>query len=703
MIFTSLTTIAVCALAVVQGAPTSNERSWEEAYAKAESVVNQMSLEQKVGLATGMGWENTLCVGQTFESKSPDFPSLCLQDGPLGTRFASNGTAGVSGINAAATFDRQLMHKRAEIIGKESRDKGVHAQLGPSVDIFRAPTGGRGWEAFGEDPYLQGIAASEYVKGVQSQNVIATAKHFLLNNQETNRTTSNSDTDDRTLHEIYAWPYARMIEAGLTSVMCSYNLYEDVHTCESDKLLNQILKKDLDFKGFVMSDWGATHSTVASVNGGLDMTMPGDIVMGDGLSYYGKNLTAAVERGDVPEERVTDMALRIAAAHYKVGQDKDFPEISLKSFDRANEPEVVVTSDEHIKFVRDIGAASLVLLSNNDSILPISSENLNKIAIVGSDAGPPSGWGSGSVDFPYIVTPTEGISKRAGESVEVVHTYNDWDTDAAAELAKDADIAFVFSKAPAGEEYLLVDGNNDRKNMTLWNNGDNLIQAVADANKNTVVVIHSTGPVLMPWIDHENIKAVVWPGLPGQETGNSLADVLFGDVNPSGRLPYTIAKNEEDYAAHISPEYNIEYTEKLALGYRHFDANDIEPLFAFGYGLSYSTFEYEKIKINTNRGKDDILATATAFVKNTGDVDGAEVPQAYISFPESAGEPPKVLRGFERVFIKAGQQTKVTFEFKKMDLSIWTEESGWTVPEGEYTVHVGSSSRDIHQTATFSL
>ncbi|KAI9274730.1 glycoside hydrolase superfamily [Phascolomyces articulosus] len=728
MIFSSLTTIAVCALAgLTQGAPTTNLRSWEEAYAKAESVVSQMSIEQKVGLATGMGWEKTLCVGNTYASEDPYFPSLCLQDGPLGTRFASNGTAGVSGINAAATFDRKLMYKRAEIIGNESRGKGVHLQLGPSVDIFRAPNGGRGWEGFGEDPYLQGVAGYEYVTGLQSQNVIATAKHFLLNNQETNRTTSNSVIDERTLREIYAWPYARMLDAGLGSVMCSYNLYEDIHACENDKLLNQLLKEEMGFKGFVMSDWGATHSTVPSANGGLDMTMPGDVIMGDGLSYYGKNLTDAVERGDVSEERVNDMALRIAAAHYKMGQDKGYPETTLKTFDRQNEPEVVVTSDEHIKFVRDIGAASVVLLSN-DGILPLSSDGLSKIAIVGSDAAPPSvpltsslneeectdlacndgtyamGWGSGSVDFPYIVTPTEGISRRAGESVEVAHSYDDWDTEAAAEVAQGADIAFVFAKAPAGEEYLLVDGNNDRQNLSLWNNADNLIQAVADANENTVVVIHSTGPVLMPWIDHENIKAVVWPGLPGQETGNSLADVLFGDVNPSGRLPYTIAKETDDYAAHISHEYNIEYTEKLEIGYRHFDANDIEPLFAFGHGLSYSTFEYEKIKVNTHRGKHDTLATATVFVKNTGDVDGHEVAQAYISFPESAGEPPKILRGFERVFIKAGKQTKVNFEFKEIDLSIWDEASAsWTVPEGEFTVHIGASSRDIRQSATFSL
>ncbi|KAI9493632.1 glycoside hydrolase superfamily [Zychaea mexicana] len=726
MICSSLTSIAVIALAgLAQGAPTSNLRSWEEAYAKAEQVVDQMSLEQKVGLTTGIGWEKTLCVGNVHGTEDPYFPSLCLQDGPLGTRFASNNTAGVSGINAAATFDRDLMYRRAEIIGNESRGKGVHIQLGPSVDLIRAPHGGRGWEAFGEDPYLQGVGGYEFVKGVQSQNVIATAKHYILNNQEINRTTSNSVVDERTLREIYVWPYARMVEAGLGSVMCSYNLYEDIYACENDYLLNTVLKEELSFKGFVMSDWGATHSTAPSVNAGLDMTMPGDIIMGDGLSWFGPNLTKAVEDGDVSEERVTDMAMRIAAAHFKVGQDKDFPETSLVSFDRKSEPEVIVTSDEHIKFVRDIGAASVVLLAN-DGILPVSSDDLQKIAIVGSDAAAPSehgglnevectdmacndgtyvmGWGSGSVDFPYIISPTEGITNRAGDSVEVVHTYDDWDTEAAAELASDADIAFVFAKTEAGEEYLMVDGNNDRKNLTLWNNGDNLIQAVADANENTVVVIHSPGPILMPWIDHENIKAVVWPGLPGQETGNSLADVLFGDVNPSGRLPYTIAKKEEDYGAHISTEYNIEYSEKLNIGYRHFDANDIEPLFAFGYGLSYSTFDYGKLKVNTKRGKRDTLATATVFVRNTGDVDGAEVAQAYISFPESAGEPPKVLRGFERVYLKAGQQRKVTFEFTETDLSIYDEESScWVVPEGEYTVSIGASSRDIRESATFDL
>ncbi|KAI8138619.1 glycoside hydrolase superfamily [Fennellomyces sp. T-0311] len=720
MIFSSLTSIAVFALGLAQAAPTDGSRTWEEAYAKAEQVVSQMSIEQKVGLTTGIGWEKTNCVGNTHASEDPFFPSLCLQDGPLGTRFADNATAGVSGINAAASFDRELMYKRAEYIGEESRGKGVHIQLGPSVDLLRAPHGGRGWEAFGEDPYLQGVSGYEFVRGIQDQNVIATAKHYILNNQETNRTTSNSITDERTLHEIYAWPYAKMIEAGLGAVMCSYNYINDIYACENDYALNTVLKGDLDFKGFVMSDWGATHSTAPSANNGLDMTMPGDIVMGDGYSWFGPNLTAAVENGDVSEERLTDMAMRIAAAHFKVGQDKDFPETTLRSFDRDAAPEVVV-SDDHADIVREIGAASVVVLTN-DGILPLSSDGLSKIAIIGSDAAQPSlglnspdcadqgcsdgtysmGWGSGSVDYPYLIDPTQGISNRAGESVEIVTSYDDWDTEAAAEAALDADIAFVFAKAPAGEEYIMVEGNHDRQNLSLWHNADNLIQAVADVNENTVVVIHSTGPVLMPWLD--SVRSVVWPGLPGQETGNSLADVLFGDVNPSGRLPYTIAKNEEDYPADISLEYDIEYAEKLLVGYRHFDANGIEPLFPFGHGLSYSSFEYEKLKINTNRGCRDTMATATVFVRNTGDVDGAEIPQAYIGFPEDAGEPPKVLRGFEKIYLKAGQKRKVTFEFRKIDLSIWDVDSrSWETPEGEYTIYIGASSRDIRQTGTFTL
>ncbi|KAL1928472.1 hypothetical protein VTP01DRAFT_2828 [Rhizomucor pusillus] len=728
MYLPSLTTTALVLLAAVssvsQARPASKYTdpiSWDAAYKKAEALVNKMSLDQKVGLATGMGWEKTNCVGNTYASTDPDFPSLCLEDSPLGIRFGNNVSAGVSGINAAASFDKVQIRKRGEYIGEEAYGKGVHAILGPCVDVMRAPSAGRAWEAFGEDPYLAGIATIETVNGIQSRNVIATAKHFIGNNQEENRTASSSNIGKRALHEIWLWPYARAVEAGVGSVMCAYNLYNGTYACENEYTLNTVLKGELGFRGFVQSDWGATHSTAPAVNAGLDMTMPGDINMPDGLSYFGANLTKAVKNGEVSEDRVTDMAVRIAAAWYKMGQDnKNFPETTLRAFNQSQSPYVPV-QDDHATLIREMGAASTVLLTNKDSILPLNAKKLKSVAIIGSDAGPnpngpnscpdrgcdegtlAMGWGSGTADFPYLVTPKEGIEKRLGKDVDLKYTYDDFDTDAAAELAKDADIALVFSNADSGEGYITVDGNEgDRKNLTLWKNGDNLIKAVADVNENTVVVIHAVGPVLMPWIDHPNIKAIVWPGLPGQETGNSLADVLFGDVNPSGRLPYTIAKSEEDYPAEISHEFDVDYTEGLYVGYRHFDAKNIEPLFPFGYGLSYTNFTYSKLKVK--KGKGDKLVSATITIKNTGDVDGAEIPQAYITFPESAGEPFKNLRGFEKVFLKAGKSTKVTFEFSKTELSIWDESSEeWTVPSGEYTLQIGASSRDIRQTAKFTL
>ncbi|ORY98029.1 beta-glucosidase [Syncephalastrum racemosum] len=719
----SLTTVSAFLLATASAAPhPSGPIAWDSAYEKAEAIVSKMSLEQKVGLATGKGWEKTLCVGNTFEATDPDFPSLCLQDSPIGIRFGDNVTAGVSAITAAATFDKDLLYRRGAYMGVEARGKGVNTLLGPCVDPMRAPKAGRAWEAFGEDPYLNGVGAAETVAGIQDQGVIATAKHFYGNNQELNRKNSSSDISVRAVHEIWTWPYARAVDAGVGSIMCSYNQLNGTWACEDEYALTTLLKGEYGFKGFVQSDWGAQMSGAKSANAGLDMTMPGDIVMGDGLSWWGANLTKMVKDGEVKEERVTDMATRIAAAYYKMRQDEGYPEIAVNSFNRTEAPYVNVQGD-HAKIVRELGAAGLVLLSNKDNTLPLSKK-IKSIAIVGSDAGPnpdglnpancadhgcdngtlAMGWGSGTVDYPYLVTPKDGIAKRAGKKVDIKYTFEDWDLEKAAETAKDADVAFVFSNADAGEEYISVDGNvGDRNNLTLWHNGDNLIKAVADANENTVVVIHAVGPVLMPWIDHPNIKAVVWPGLPGQESGNSLADVLFGDVNPSGRLPYTIAKDESDYNTDHDPNFNVVYSENLNVGYKHFDAENIEPLFAFGHGLSYSTFKYDDIKVSTSK-KEDNMAKVSAKITNTGKVDGHEVAQVYVGFPEGAGEPPRLLRGFERVFLKKGKSTSVSFSLSKMDLSIFDEDKNdWVVPDGEYTVYVGASSRDLRLNATFTL
>lgn len=381
MHFNSLAATALTLLVAVNTTQAKKVLSWDAAYAKAKTLVDQLSLEQKVNITTGEGWMAGRCVGTTYSVTNPDFPSLCLQDAPLGMRFADNVTSGVAGINAAASFDKEAILARGVYLGQEYYDKGVHILLGPAMNIGRSNEGGRGWESGGEDPYLTGVLASQSIKGIQSEGVIATAKHYILNDQELNRKNSSSNVDERTLHEIYLWPFARAVEAGVGSIMCSYNQVQDTWACEDDYTLNQVLKGELGFKGFVQSDWSATMSTVPSANGGLDMTMPGDITFNSNDSYFGKNLTDAVAAKTVDESRVTDMVTRIVAAWYKVGQDKGFPEVKINSFNR-DKATVANVQRDHKKLARSMAAASNVLLKNS-GILPLSKK-VQSIALVGS-------------------------------------------------------------------------------------------------------------------------------------------------------------------------------------------------------------------------------------------------------------------------------------------------------------------------------
>ncbi|KAF7731677.1 hypothetical protein EC973_008848 [Apophysomyces ossiformis] len=675
--------------------------SWEEAYKKADALVNQMTLEQKVDLTTDIPVPEAKCFGSTREMQNPHFPSLCQEDSSLGVHYTKNVSVFVTGINVAATFDRKLMRQRGEQLGDEFRRKGVNIQLGPVMDIMRVPTAGRNWEGFGEDPYLSGVAAAETVQGTQSQGV------------------ASNNIDDRTLHEVYLWPFARSVEVGLAGIMCSYNKVNGQYACENDHTLNTILKGELGFKGFVMTDFMAGVSTVPSALNGLDLAMPG------GISFfvlhvptlYGRNLLTAIRSGQVPESRVTDMARRIVAAWYKLGQDKDYPHLSFDAY-RRDKDEAINVQGDHKYLIREIGAASVILLRNRNNILPLQ-DTTAKIALIGSDAGPDpdgpnfcfdhacdrgtlaQGWGTGTADYPYLITPYEGIQARVSKSTNILFSSDNWDLEEATRTARGANVAIVFATADSGEDYLLVDDNiGDRRNLSLWNNGDNLIKAVADANENTIVVIHSVGPVLMPWIDHPNIKAIVWPGLPGQESGNALADVLFGDVNPSGRLPFTLAKAESDYPARLRYSFINEYKEKLLVGYRWFDAMNIEPHFEFGFGLSYTKFEYEGLTLEVGGHK----VNASISVMNVGDRDGAEVVQAYLSFPDYVGEPPKILRGFEKVFVKVGEKVNVSFQFGETELSYWnTDSKAWVVPKGRFVLHVGASSRDIRMTTKFDI
>ncbi|CAE6478958.1 unnamed protein product [Rhizoctonia solani] len=720
-------------------------RTWTESHILAKTLVSKLTLAQKVNITTGLGWEVGRCEGNISPIPEVGWTGLCLEDAPLGVRFTDRVTAFPAGINAGFTWDRDMIRRRGEAIGREFKGKGAHVVLGPMMNLARVAAGGRNWEGFGADPYQVGEAAYQTIIGTQKAGAQACAKHFINNEQEHYRKTSSSNVGDRTQHELYAHPFLRSVMAGVASVMCSYNLVNGTWACENDPLQNKLLKQELGFQGYVMSDWEATHSTISAARG-LDMTMPGDIKFRSGDSYFGANLTAYVQNGTISESRVTDMAERIVAAWYLVGQDKNFPDLTFDAF-RPLDPinKHIDVQEDHYKLVREMGAASTVLLKNVNQTLPLKKPI--SIALIGSDAGPSRrgpngytdrggidgtlamGWGSGTADFPYLISPLEAFQQRAkADHTSIGWWLNDWDTAGAAAAAANKDVAVVFIASDSGEEYITVDGNKaDRNNLTAWNNGDNLVKAIAGVNKNTVVVAHSVGPLtLEPWIDHPNITALLWAGLPGQESGNSLVDVVYGDYNPSAKLTYTIAKKPGDYPAQVvyndsSPQPQIPYTEGLLIDYRWFDAKNITPRYEFGFGLSYTTFEYSGLKVarsndaisgeltwwnggvSTNKNGTSIdtwlhepIFKISFAVKNTGKVAGSEVAQLYLSPPASLGEPPSVLRGFSKVQLDPGKSKQVELILSRYDLSIWdVTRQGWAKMNGTVGVWIGGSSRDV--------
>lgn len=533
----------------------------------------------------------------------------------------------------------------------EHKGKGITMQLGPVAGpLGRIPEGGRMWEGFGADPVLSGIAMAETVRGIQDTGIIAVAKHYIANEQERFRQVSESEDngynitkslssnlDDRTLHELYLWPFSDAVRAGVGSVLCSYNQINNSYGCQNSHLINKVLKGELSFQGFVVSDWAGHRSGVSSALAGLDMSMPGDTVSGSGLSYWGSNLTIAVMNGTVPEWRLDDMAMRIMAAYFKVGltvEDQPDPNFSSWTLDTygyeyfggqqgySKVNDHVNVQGNHSKIIREIGTKGTVLLKNTGS-LPLQKPPF--VAVLGQDAGPnpegpngctdracdngtlAMGWGSGTSSFPYLITPDSAIQREVisyGGRYE--STFDNWNLDSAASLASQPEATcIVFGNSDSGEGYLSVDGNwGDRNNLTLWQNADNVIKNVSSICKNTIVVLHSGGPVLMDWIDHPNITAVVWAGLPGQESGNSLVDILWGKSNPAGRSPFTWAKKREDYGSDILYEPNNgddapqqTFNEGVYIDYRHFDQSNIEPLYEFGHGLSYTSFEYSNIHV----------------------------------------------------------------------------------------------------------
>lgn len=447
----------------------------------------------------------------------------------------------------------------------------------------------------------------------------------------------SSNIDDKTMHELYMWPFQDAVRVGVGAIMCSYQQLNNSYACQNSKTLNGLLKSELGFQGFVMSDWQAQHAGVASAVAGLDMSMPGDTVFNSGVSYWGANLTLAVINGTVPEWRIDDMAMRIMASFFKTGQKLDQPDINFSSWTDDTVAPIHIAAQERIEqvnfhvdvrdeyayLIREIASRGTVLLKNT-GILPLDKPKF--LAVVGKDAsanpkGPNGcsdgscndgtlavGWGSARANFPYLVTPDAALQRRVLEYGGRYETIIDnYATDKInALVSQENATAIVFVNANSGEGYISVDNNmGDRKNLTLWENGDALIRNVSSLCPNTIVVIHSVGPVLIEdYKYHENITAILWAGLPGQESGNSIAEVLFGDVNPGGKTPFTWGKAREDWGAHILDEPNNgadapqdSFPDGIFIDYRHFDKEGIEPTYEFGYGLSYTTFEYSNLVV----------------------------------------------------------------------------------------------------------
>ena len=631
-------------------------------------------------------------------------PELCVPD--LVLSDAGSGVAGLqvattvfpSGVAQASTWDPAIQRRLGRAIGEEAFAKGINVMLGPGMNIARTPYNGRNFEYFGEDPYLAASTATSFIRGVQANPVLATAKHYAFNNQETERNTIDARVDERTRREIYLPAFEAAVKrAHVGSVMCSYNRVGGTYACENPRLLTDYLRHDWGFQGFVMSDWGATHSTAPAAMAGLDLEMHASPVP---QQYFAADaMRAALADGSLTRARVDDMVRNIVRPMFAQG---------LFEHPVAPGPEPYVSdvsTAAHLALARKAAAEGTVLLKNRHSLLPLDgSRGGRTIAVIGWAANPvgaassTSGVGSShGSGLARQVSPLEGITNAAlahGDRVVYVEGSNAADARAAAAAA---DVAVVVATDGSTE-------GSDRPDLGLRPaacatvyctsiplDQEGMIAAATAANPHTAVVLDVGGPVRMPWLADAGAVLLPWYG--GLQHGNALADVLYGDAEPGGRLPQTFPRSEQQasYRPQQYPGVNGEetYSEGLLVGYRWYDAQHERPLFPFGYGLGYTTFGLHGLHVR--RQGDGAAVTFT--VRNTGDRRGTAVPQVYVSDPRSAGEPPRQLKGFDRVTLAPGESRRLTVHLDRRSFAHWHR--GWVVSPGDYRIAVGTSSRDL--------
>jgi len=699
-----------------------NDKAQEE---KIRSLISQMSLQEKVSL---------LHANSKFYvpgNKRLGIPELALSDGPHGVRAEINrnnwayagwtndsSTCFPPGTALAATWNPKLAYQRGIVLGEEARFRKKDILLGPGINIIRSPLCGRNFEYMSEDPFLISRMSVAYIKALQSKDVAASVKHWLANNQEEHRDSIDVSMSERALREIYLPGFkASITEGGAYTVMAAYNKFRGDWCSENEYLNREILRKELGFKGVLMTDWSAAHTTVKAALTGLDLEMGTD--KNDYNEWYFANpLIKAVEEGKVPMAVVDEKVANVLRVM-----------MNTKMFDEANREKGKMNTKEHQQAAYNDAAEAAVLLQNKGHLLPLNFNKIKSIAVIGDNATRKHCGGglSSEIKTLYEITPLAAIQKKFGAAVKINFAQGyekrssfkegnnsgqassdkvDWKLiDEAVKVAKESEVVIIFG----GLNHDFDTESSDKQNMDLPYGQDILIQEVAKANPNTVVVIIAGSPVKLSGIDHR-VPAILWSWFGGMEAGNAVADLLSGKINPSGKLPFTLPVSLDQSPAHALGNFpgrnlRVNYEEDILVGYRWFDTKKIVPEFPFGFGLSYTDFTISNFvtnKTNYNKGE-TIVAKCT--VKNIGSRYGAEVVQLYASDPVcSVLRPEKELKAFEKVFLQPGETKTIELTIKVADLAFYDEaKKAWNVEPGDFILQLGNSSRNILKTVKISV
>ena len=695
-----------------------NENSFDN---KIEEIIKCLTLEEKIGMIHGAGLFRTEGV------KRLGIKPLKMADGPMGVRneFPDNSWVpyGYSddyvsylpcNTALASTWNRELAYKEGYVLGNEARGRGKDIILAPGINIIRSPLCGRNFEYMSEDPYLTKEMAVPYIKGVQENDVAVCVKHFAVNNQETERLNVDVVVSDRALREIYFPAFESAVKEGNAySIMSAYNKIWDQYCAHNPRLLQEILRYEWGFDGVVISDWSGVHDTKEAAEAGMDIEM--SVTYNFDEYFFANPMIHAVEKGIVKEEIIDEKIRNILRLMYRINIFSD------------NRKKGAYNSYENRQKTLEIARESIILLKNEENVLPLKEKEIKTIAVIGENADikHSSGGGSAEIKALYEITPLLGLKMKLGGNTEVKYakgyTHNEEEREKvlkeAVDLAKNSDaVIFVGGLKHTKENFELYQNalhsnkeedvvnidseGNDKTDMTLPYKQDEVISELLKVNKNTVVVISTGSPVDMSSFA-SHAKAIIQTSYNGMEGGLALAETIFGDVNPSGKLPYTVPVKLEDSPAHCLGEFpgtdKVRYDEDIFVGYRYFSSYNVKPLFAFGHGLSYTNFKYDDLKVEVNELEDDVNVTISLKLTNVGEVAGSEVVQVYINDEEASVKRPNIeLKGFEKIYLDPKENKIVKIKLNKKDFAFYNEEQrAWTLESGKFNILVGSSSDNI--------